>query len=177
MTELEHPLDYESKQLRIKEQKRKRYQDNKKEIAIAQKIRYEANKANILIKQKEYCKLHKNEIAQYKKDYSIINRLKISQQRRQFRNNNKDKIRDQKLKCTYNISSIEYSKLFNKQNGCCAICDKHQSDFKYNLCVDHDHKTGKIRGLLCNECNRGIGYLKDNPNLLNKGATYILSYV
>lgn len=44
--------------------------------------------------------------------------------------------------------------LYNKQKGCCAICGRHAALFKKSLAVDHDHKTGRIRGLLCFACNR-----------------------
>ena len=48
----------------------------------------------------------------------------------------------------------EYNRLLAAQNNCCGLCGKHQSEFKVALSVDHDHGTGKARGLLCNKCNR-----------------------
>ena len=48
----------------------------------------------------------------------------------------------------------EYARLLEEQKGCCALCGKHQAEFKIALSVDHNGKTGKIRGLLCNKCNR-----------------------
>ena len=79
------------------------------------------------------------------------------------------------LKQNYNITEEDYNNLFNLQNGCCAICGTDKPTGKGNfLAVDHDHKTRKIRGLLCNECNRGIGYLKDNYELVQKAADYLL---
>jgi hypothetical protein len=64
----------------------------------------------------------------------------------------------------YNITIEEYNEMFDDQKGCCKICGRHQSEFKQRLCVDHDHKTGKIRGLLCHTCNRFLGYIDDNIN-------------
>jgi hypothetical protein len=71
------------------------------------------------------------------------------------------------------ITLDQYNQIFTNQNGCCAICDKHQSDEPRALAVDHDHETGKVRGLLCNNCNRGIGHLKDSEETLLKAASYL----
>ena len=64
---------------------------------------------------------------------------------------------DCQLKRRHGITLREYNKMFKSQKGRCLICDRHQRQFKFRLCVDHDHETGKIRGLLCNGCNRGLG--------------------
>ena len=69
----------------------------------------------------------------------------------------KECLRNSRLKCEYGITLEDYNKLFDEQNGCCAICGKHQSEFKRPLSVDHDHNTGKVRGLLCTPCNNGLG--------------------
>lgn len=77
------------------------------------------------------------------------------------------------LKLKYGITQDEYNKLFEEQNGCCAICGKHQSEFKKALHIDHNHKTGKVRGLLCFNCNMGIGRLQDSKELLLKAVDYL----
>lgn len=71
------------------------------------------------------------------------------------------------------ITKIEWNNLFNKQNGCCAICGKHQSLFTRNLCVDHDHETLQIRGLLCHACNLIIGNAKDDASILQRAITFL----
>jgi hypothetical protein len=48
--------------------------------------------------------------------------------------------------------------MFEDQKGCCGICKRHQSEFKKRLGVDHNHSTGKIRKLLCDRCNLGLGF-------------------
>lgn len=73
---------------------------------------------------------------------------------------------------------IEYHKLLKEQNGVCAICKKseiakHKGTIK-NLAVDHRHSDGKVRGLLCGNCNRAIGMLKDDPELLLAAANYLV---
>ena len=55
--------------------------------------------------------------------------------------------------------------MYNNQNGCCAVCGKHQSEFKRIFDVDHDHVTGKVRGLLCRSCNTGLGYYETKKDL------------
>jgi hypothetical protein len=78
----------------------------------------------------------------------------------------------------YGCSELEYEKLLKKQNGVCAICGSengHYSKYglKCKLAVDHDHKTGNIRGLLCNLCNRGLGLFKDSISSLQNAAHYL----
>jgi hypothetical protein len=67
----------------------------------------------------------------------------------------------------------EYMKLYYKQNGDCAICKRHRSEFKLDLAVDHNHFTGEVRGLLCAKCNKGLGLFKDNLDLLNSAKRYL----
>jgi hypothetical protein len=84
------------------------------------------------------------------------------------------------IKHNYGITLEEYNNLLNSQNGRCAICDKMetQSSCKNgtidSLRVDHDHKTGKIRGLLCSKCNFALGHFNDDIELLNKAIKYLL---
>lgn len=85
----------------------------------------------------------------------------------------KEELRNYQLKVNYGISSSEYNIYFVEQDGCCKICGKHQVEFKKKLNVDHDHKTGKIRGLLCATCNMGLGMFKDKVELLKKAILYL----
>lgn len=78
------------------------------------------------------------------------------------------------LKKNYGIDLDQYNQLFMKQNGCCKGCELHQSELKRTLCVDHNHVTKQVRGLLCNECNRAFGMLKENVKTLNNLITYKL---
>lgn len=76
------------------------------------------------------------------------------------------------LKTNYKISISEYYALFESQNGLCAICRTPSND-KKRLHVDHCHKSGKIRGLLCHHCNLALGHFKDSENLLRKAIKYL----
>jgi hypothetical protein len=68
------------------------------------------------------------------------------------------------------MSPEEYSTMLNTQGGVCAIC---KGVCTRALAVDHNHVTGKVRGLLCNNCNRGLGHLKDDVGLLRQAVMYL----
>ncbi len=72
------------------------------------------------------------------------------------------------LKRLYNLSVSDYEQLVESQGGVCAICKLQKP-----LVVDHDHNTGLVRGLLCQECNRAIGVFKDSPPLLQSAVSYL----
>jgi len=72
------------------------------------------------------------------------------------------------LKRTYGITPSDYMELWCSQGGKCAICDRAKK-----LVVDHDHKTGDIRGLLCTAHNRALGNFQDNPEWLDRAAEYL----
>jgi hypothetical protein len=77
-----------------------------------------------------------------------------------------------KHKDKYNLK--RYELLLNEQNGVCKICLEKESSRRYKtLAVDHCHRTNKVRGLLCSNCNRGLGLFKDNPKILNNAAAYL----
>ena len=86
---------------------------------------------------------------------------------------NPRKSKDANLQNSYGISIEEYEIMFEKQGGRCAICGKHQSELTKRLFVDHSHETGKVRSLLCTNCNFGIGYFKDSELLLLRAAEYL----
>lgn len=81
----------------------------------------------------------------------------------------------------YGITELEYQEMLKKQKGCCAICGVDKPIPSHNskdgspqrLAIDHCHETGKVRGLLCFSCNRGIGYLKDSIELLESAIIYL----
>lgn len=78
-----------------------------------------------------------------------------------------------KLKKFYGITPEELKEMFDKQKGCCKVCGKHQTELDTNLCVDHCHTTGKVRGLLCKNCNLMLGHALDNQDILLKGILYL----
>lgn len=74
----------------------------------------------------------------------------------------------------YGMSVTEYETMYAAQNGCCAICSINETLApKKRLCVDHDHKTGDVRALLCVNCNTALGMLQDDPSLFVKATQYL----
>lgn len=76
------------------------------------------------------------------------------------------------LRARYGITLDEYRTICELQNGVCAICGQPPRG-KRRLCVDHDHKTRRVRGLLCHYCNRALGFLNDDPARLEKALAYL----
>ena len=90
---------------------------------------------------------------------------------RQWRAANPLKAKQNDLRKMFGISLEEYETMLARQDGVCAICG--QRDQWFSLAVDHCHASNRIRGLLCSQCNRGIGMFKDRPDLLDKAAAYL----
>lgn len=95
-----------------------------------------------------------------------------------WRKNNQEKVKIQnrkdqlkyKLKNIYNLKEKDLQKMINIADGKCMICNR-----KTFLHIDHCHSTGKVRGLLCKNCNLGIGLFKDNPEILKSCIEYLTS--
>lgn len=77
------------------------------------------------------------------------------------------------LKRNYGITLEEHTKMYEEQNGRCAICGNEGNGKWKKLCVDHCHTTGKIRKLLCNNCNTALGLVGDNTQILQKMIDYL----
>ncbi len=69
----------------------------------------------------------------------------------------------------YGLTEDRYQAMVTAQDGKCAICQRVMTPPH----VDHDHNTGQLRGLLCDNCNRGIGHLKESPQIMNAAITYL----
>lgn len=128
--------------------------------------------------------INKSPRFQYQKEYREKNKQKISLYRkarrsisRQLDNEHyartKDRHRELTASKKYGISIEEYRELFKKHDNKCAICGSIETAKNKVLAVDHDHNTGKVRGLLCGKCNRGLGFLQDNLLLIEKIKIYL----
>ena len=87
--------------------------------------------------------------------------------------------RELHLRRKYDISLEEYDQMVELQGDKCALCPATKPGGKHNnanWCVDHDHVTGKVRELLCNDCNMVLGIIKDSPEHLGRMITYILKH-
>lgn len=117
------------------------------------------------------CKPCSNAIS---KEYRNRNKAKCNARQRNYYANNKHVAVAQNLRRYYGLTLKFYRQALKDQNGKCAICDAgEESTTKRRLSVDHDHETGKFRGLLCDRCNRGLGLLKDSEEVLNRAIAYL----
>ena len=120
------------------------------------------------------CNVTKTEDNYYVKSYGLQSWCKecCGIYRKEYERINRERIRPQKYKRSlereYGLSYEDYLSLLEKQRERCAICNEIKP-----LCVDHDHETGKIRGLLCGSCNRGLGSFQDNEMWLVNAAEYL----
>jgi hypothetical protein len=76
----------------------------------------------------------------------------------------------------FGLTAMRYSEMLAEQDGKCAICGYQPAPDKRALAIDHDHKTGKVRSLLCGPCNRGIGQFRERADLLILAAEYLESH-
>lgn len=87
------------------------------------------------------------------------------------------KRREYEFKRKFGITPADYDRMLVEQGGVCAICGQEETfelkGAKHSLAVDHCHKTGKIRGLLCRNCNQALGLAKDNVTILESAIKYL----
>jgi hypothetical protein len=96
---------------------------------------------------------------------------------RKWRQNNPKKYKEANkkasLKYLFGMTLTEYNAMITAQNNACAICNTSFSIFKKQPSVDHCHKSGKVRALLCTKCNPGLGLFNDNTTLLRAAISYL----
>lgn len=81
--------------------------------------------------------------------------------------------REAYLKSKFGITQADYDAMFERQAGACAICQCPAEQSYKGLHIDHDHITGRVRGLLCQRCNMALGLLGDDVDTISKAAAYI----
>ena len=103
--------------------------------------------------------------------------IQIRAYQKSYRAENRKVLQDKERQRRFGITRNEYAELFHKQNGKCAICQREETATRNgtvkSLAVDHCHSSGKIRGLLCADCNTGIGKLKDDVKILQNAIQYL----
>lgn len=150
--------------------------------------------------RKTYRDNHKEEHAEYASQYRKDNKDKINEHSRNRRatdpehrqtligygkkwrkeNPERQAVSQKKYRLKeYGLTVEEYEAMAERQHYRCLVCGEKRPLYRIDnkssngLCIDHDHKTGKVRGLLCDTCNRGIGLLKDAPHVLRAAADYL----
>lgn len=73
----------------------------------------------------------------------------------------------------YGVTKERYFKLFEKQKGKCGVCGCRPPKGDHSFHIDHNHRTGKVRGLLCRRCNNGLGFFRDQVRLIRKAVRYL----
>lgn len=81
--------------------------------------------------------------------------------------------RKHRLMTMYKMTLDQYYLLIDGQYYQCPICNESLMPFTRNTHIDHDHETGRVRGILCGKCNIGLGHFKDNPEFLQNAIEYI----
>lgn len=89
---------------------------------------------------------------------------------------NKDIRRDQNMRRLYGIDLETYNRMFAEQEGKCACCGRHQTEFSRALAIDHNHETGEVRALLCTHCNTAYGSLQENEERIHQLLRYHNSF-
>lgn len=113
------------------------------------------------------------------RDKLYAEKIDKDREARQARWHAKNKEREQTqartsyLKRTHGLTITEYDEILEAQSNGCWICGKAPEEIGKRLSVDHDHSTGKIRGLLCVNCNIGLGNFRDDPRLLTRAIEYL----
>ncbi len=132
---------------------------------------YQDNREKILADRRKYYRKNRERILELRKAGPFL------EYRRQWRKKNPEKMKVQSLRHNHSrklrkrgITHAEFDSMKHSQGGACAICG---GNGKNGLHLDHDHKTNKVRGLLCCRCNFGIGSFRDDLNLLTNAIHYL----
>jgi hypothetical protein len=106
-------------------------------------------------------------------DCKVCHRAYAAARRKRLGSVHAKYMKDFDLRRKYGIGIDQFNKMFAQQDGRCAICGRHQTEFVKGLAVDHDHSSGAVRSLLCPNCNHGLGCFKEDGVLLKKAIAYL----
>lgn len=122
-------------------------------------------------------KENKDKVKRWSKAYYLKNKEKLNKRCRKDYQKNKERYIERskvaRLKRLFGLTPDDYNNIFDRQRGYCAVCGIHQSELKMALAVDHSHKTGNVRGLLCGKCNRALGLANDDVSILLSMVDYL----
>lgn len=130
------------------------------------------NKDKIRLSKKEYRLKNKDKIKKDNSIYYLHNKNKIKIINDKYYMNNKEKKKDYILRTRFGITLAVFNDMLKQQNNVCAICKVSS----FRLAVDHCHRTGKIRDLLCFKCNIILGHINEDVTILNNAIDYILKH-
>lgn len=142
------------------ERRRKYHSEHAEEENAKRRAYYQANKETQSAKAK----------ARYYKD-----RAGNIERSKEWKRKNPTVAFNTHLKSKYGITIEDRKRLLQMQGGVCAVCEDPTFGGK-EPCVDHDHKTGKVRGMICRKCNAGLGFLKDDITVVERLLEYLRKY-
>jgi len=159
---------------------KKYYQLHKKEIRIHRKEYLRKNREKIKEKRrnyfKKYFKTYRKKYTDYYREYRKTHKEQTKNSYKKYQKTHKEKIREYCIKHKYNLTKLDFNNLLLAQNNRCAICNESLDlTNTRNIHIDHNHKTKKIRGILCQKCNQAIGLLRDNPEYAYNASIYLES--
>lgn len=163
-----------------KDHRRRYCAANKEKHKVSQQRYCAANKEKRKETQRKYWEGHKTEVQDARRQYYAANKEKIRESRREYQQANLEKVAARRRLTNYGMTEYDWNRMNEAQGEACKICLKHElhgpTQASKPLHVDHDHKTGKVRGLLCQRCNRGLGHFFDSPDILFAAAQYLNSF-
>jgi hypothetical protein len=144
-------------------------------ICRKKRVLYQNDKERVKERRRSYRADNPDRIRKIRRKYYEKNRESIIGKEKIRYNANPEKFKDGSRKMrlsSYGLTIDQYNTMNIKQAGMCAICAGPPVHHK-RLSVDHDHDTGQIRGLLCTECNSGLGFFKDSILILERATQYL----
>lgn len=153
------------------------------------KLSHEEKYKNQLAASRAWKLRNKEKVAQYsliwneankqlkkelKKKWDLVNIEHRKEYAKKFKTKNPDYYKRKHLSYCYGIPLEEYDRMLHNQNGRCAVCGKHADEtHRKRLFVDHSHATGKIRSLLCQQCNTALGMVSEDKDILFALVAYL----
>lgn len=146
---------------KVKTRQKEHYEANRDKILELRKTYYKANRDKVVAQQKAYYKANRDKMAQYMKEYQSAPEAR----RRAFRGN---------MRRLYGLTEREYDDMVIASCGRCASCGRMDDGSKaLGIVIDHDHATGRVRGLICHQCNSALGLLEESLERLAELSSYI----
>lgn len=151
----------------------KRYRDTHKEKITAERPKYSEKHREA---HRKWVDANREHVKEYKRELHKANPAPHRKESANYRAANPEKSKAAVRACgfkKYGMTPKDYDEMLARQDGGCALCHKKAPGGHGRFHVDHDHKTNVIRGLLCNNCNRGLGFFRDDPVLLAQAISYL----
>jgi hypothetical protein len=179
---------YEANREHLSAQAREYRIANKEQVESKKREWYEANKDHVRTKSQAYYEANREKVAAWNRQYQLDNRDKIREKwqawyyehqdeqkakmRAKYQIEKKERAAKDREK-TYGLTQEAFDALLFAQDGRCAICRSEKPGGRGGFAVDHCHTAGHVRGLLCVNCNNGLGRFKDDPVRLLAAADYL----